>query len=134
MGKMKDIDEKTRYEDAFFAIGRCAEEFFLFSCNIPQNLTKIVQNIYGRFDDAAYYVFDASNTFDIERKIAALNKAHEALFFQQSSLYLLIKSHGVTVGQANNVIDCIKEAYTQVNRGKEKAMKSRRTIGQGGMG
>lgn len=118
MPQLHNIEEKARYENAFFAIGRCAETFYLFAPIIPRNLCQIVQNIHGRFDEALYYVFRASNSYDIEEKIECLVKAHDCLFFQQTSLYLLVKSHGATVGQANTVIDCIKEAYEQINKWK----------------
>ena len=43
MPQLKDVDDKARYENAFFAIGRCAETFYLFAPNIPKNLCQIVQ-------------------------------------------------------------------------------------------
>ena len=126
MSQLNNIDDKARYENAYYAIGKCAEQFYLFAPNIPQNLCKIVQNIHGRFDEALYYVFAVCNSYDIKEKIACLEKAHDCLFFQQSSLYLLVKSHGISVGQANNVIVCIRDAYTQVNKWKNSLVKNQR--------
>lgn len=124
MSQLHNIEDKARYENAFFAIGRCAETFYLFAPNIPKNLCEITQHIHGRFDEALYYVFRASNSYDIEEKIFCLEKAHESLFFQQTSLYLLVKSHGATIGQANTVIDCIKGAYDQINKWKNALIKT----------
>lgn len=126
MSRLHNIDDKSRYENAFFAIGRCAETFYLFAPNIPKNLCQIVQNIHGRFDEALYQIFKASNSYVIEEKIDCLEKAHDCLFFQQTSLYLLVKSHGVTIGQANTVIDCIKDSYDQINRWKNSLVKTKR--------
>ena len=131
MPQLKNIDDKARYENAFFAIGRCAETFYLFAPSIPKNLCQIVQNIHGRFDEALYYAFKASNSFDLQEKIFCLEQAHECLFFQQTSLYLLVKSHGVSIGQANTVIDYIKGAYDQINRWKNALIKnSKKTVAE----
>lgn len=122
--EIKSIDEKMRFEDAYYAIGRCAEELYLISPNIPRVLNQIVSNLYGRFDDALHHVFLASNTLNLESKVVHLEEAHKCLFFQQSSLYHLVKAHGITIGQCNNVVDAIKEAYGQINRWKNTILKS----------
>lgn len=122
---IRKIDDKARFERVYHAIGRCAETFYLFAPNIPRALNQVVQNIYGRYDDAMYHVFKASNTYEMYVKVSELEKAHECLFFQQSSLEMLVKSHGCTIGQANSVIDETRKAYEQTSRWLNATLKGK---------
>lgn len=124
---MKDlnrIDEKMKFEGAYHAIMKCAETFFRLAPNIPRNLCEVVQHIHGRYDMALNRVFNACNTYDAQRKVEDLNEAHDCLFFQQSAIEYLVRSHGITIGQANLVIDDTREAYRQVSRWKSSVIKA----------
>ena len=125
MRNLGRIDEKARFEDAYHAIGRCAEAFYLIAPIIPRALNIVVQRIYGRYDEALFHVFKASNTFDYEEKVCSLEKAHECLFSLQTSFEILVKGHGCSVGQANVVIDATREAYIQVNKWLNKIIKDK---------
>ena len=87
MSQLYNIEDKARYENAFFAIGRCAETFYLFAPNIPKNLCEITQHIHGRFDESLYYVFKASNSFDIEEKIFCLEKAQYKKYVKMMNFF-----------------------------------------------
>ncbi len=124
MEKLHDIDDKAKYEEAYYQIGRCLESFNLLAPNINRNLCEIVQHIYGRYDSALYAVYRASNTYDLDEKLGLLAAAHQDLFFQQASFFSLVRSHGCTVGQANVVIDLTRDAYTQLAKWKKSLMKA----------
>lgn len=121
--KLHNIDDKARYEEAYRGVGACAEAFFFFAPNIPKNLSEVVQDIHGGLNRAAYWIFQASNTYDLQEKIEDLDLAHNYLFALQSSFYYLTKSHGATIGQANVVIDMVRSVYQQVNSWKNKVLK-----------
>lgn len=123
MGTLNKIDDKAKFENAYHAIMRCAETFFRIAPNIPKNLCEVVQHIHGRYDRALYYIFDACNTYDKERKINDLSESHSCLFFQQSALEYLVRSHGITIGQANLIIDDTREAYSQISKWKTAVVK-----------
>lgn len=123
MEQLHKIDDKAKFENAYHAIMRTAEEFYNLSCNLPSALDDVRKRIHGRYDLAAYYVFDASNTFDNARKLTSLNEAYNCLFFQMSSLEYLTKTHGCTIGQANCVIDLTRKAYVQIDKWKNSVIK-----------
>lgn len=119
MGKEKlhQIDERAKCEEVTFWIRRAIEAFYRVSRNVPNVMEEISKRIYGRFDRAQEYVFHAtSGTFSKEEKLLFLHKAHECLFYQQTSFMTLIDGHGCTVGQANEVIDLVAEAYRQTDK------------------
>lgn len=121
--KLHNIDDKARYEEAYRGVGACGEAFFFFAPNIPKNLSEVVKDIHGGLNRAAYWIFQASNTYDLTEKVEYLDQAHNHLFALQSSFYYLVKAHGVTVGQANVVIDKVRVVYEQVNSWKNTILK-----------
>jgi len=123
MEQLHKVDDKAKFENVYHAIMRAGEEFYRLSCNLPSALDEVRKMIHGRYDLAAHYVFDASNTYDNSRKLDDLNEAHNCLFFQMSSIEYLVKTHGCTIGQANNVIDVTRDAYVQTDRWKNSVIK-----------
>ena len=121
--KLHNIDDKTLYTDAYRGVGACGEAFFLFATSIPKNLGDNVKKIHSRLDDAAYFILKASNTYDLAKKVENLDAAYERLFALQSSFYYLTKSHGVTISQANTVIDLVRSVYEQVDSWKKKILE-----------
>lgn len=115
--------ENTQYVDAYHYTLNAVESFARLSPNIPSVFLKIVRNIYGRFDVAAYSIFDAANTYDNDKKIEDLNKAKNCLFYQFASLELIVKGRGLTIGAANEVLIDIKHAYENVNKWLSYLMK-----------
>lgn len=121
--QLHKIDEKARFENAYHAIAKSGEQFSLITPNIPRFLDGVVRDIHASYNRALGFVFQASNSEVPEEKIACLSKAHDLLFFQQSSLEYLVKTHGISIGQANNVIDCTAAAYAQCARWKRFIIK-----------
>lgn len=97
MSQLHNIEDKARYENAFFAIGRCAETFYLFAPNIPKNLCEITQHIHGRFDEALYYVFRASNSYDIEetRRLVSVKLAEVNMRLNERKSVITKAEYGV---------------------------------------
>lgn len=116
MVKLNPIKESTRYTDAYDCTKRAIEEFSRISPHIPDVMKKITQNIYGRFDTAAYSLYRAANSPDINEKIEFLTLAQQELFFQLSSFETIVCGRGLTVGAANLVLDRIKEAHENTAR------------------
>lgn len=114
--KLKVITEKAQYTDVYHLIMKAASQFAQISANVPRNLIEVTQHIHGRFDEAAYHAFRASNTFDIERKRLEINLCRECIFFQFNSLEYLVKTKAASVGAVNIVIETLSEIYTQLNK------------------
>ena len=117
------IDDKARFENAYHAIARCAEQFSLITPNIPRALDGVVRDMHTSYNRAMREVFCACNADTQEKKVECLVRAHDLLFFQQSSLEYLVRAHGISIGQANNVIDCTAEAYVQCSKWKHHLLK-----------
>lgn len=116
--KLHKIDEKARFEHAYHAIAKCGERFSEITPHIPRCLDGVVRDIHASYNRALGYVFQACNSDYPDEKIVCLTKAHDLLFFQQSSLEYMVKAHGISIGQANMVIDCTSDAYIQCSKWK----------------
>lgn len=125
--QLHSISDKAEYTEVYHHIMKVASEFSRISGNTPRNLIEVTQHIHGRFDEAAYHAFRASNTFDIDRKISEINLARECIFFQYSSLEYLVKTRASSIGAANKVIDELTEIYNQLGKWyrKELSMKAK---------
>ena len=108
---MKTITDKTQFTDAYHLTMTAIERFSTLSVNIPKIMHEVVRHIYGRFDDAAYHLHRAANTYDQKEKLEHLEEAQANLFFQYSSLELLVKTRSVTVGAATEVIVALRNAH-----------------------
>lgn len=122
MGLIK-IKESAQFTEVYHLIQTTVECFMRVSVNCPKTVLKVVQNIYGRFDDALYWVFKASNTKVISEKVEFLQTAKNSVFFQFNSIELLVKSHSLTVGQANEVLTRLKDAYDQLSKWYNSCVK-----------
>lgn len=114
MEKINQVDEKTALTNAHHKVCEAIQCFSRMSTRIPKVSLEIVQHIYGRFDDALFCIYDAENTYDAEQKAKDLHQAKDDLFFQFTSLEVLVHNHSITVGQANEVIKLLREAHTDV--------------------
>lgn len=99
------------------------ESFVRVSINCPKTVLQVIQNIYGRFDNALYWVLKAANTTLVLEKVEYLEKAKPEVFFQFGSLELLVKAHALTVGQSNEVLMRLKEAYEQLSKWYNSCVK-----------
>lgn len=112
--KMLNIDDKTRYVDAYRLIGRCTEAFNCIVPNIPRNRDKTVSEIFWQFNLIVFYVLMASNDQRLAVKLQCLSLAKTVLFYLQASFYSLVCGHACTIGQINTVIPLVKDVYDQV--------------------
>lgn len=116
MSKIKQIDEKAQIVEVFHEINLAIECFARLSPNIPKVSLVVVQNIYGRYDDALYYIYRAANKTDPKEKEEALTLAKDALFYQFTSLNTLVSNKSITVGQANEVIRSLSKAHKDTSK------------------
>jgi len=123
--ELEKIDDKAVFEDAYYAVRKCAEEFNRHASNFPVAHKGTVAKIYERYDEALCSVFRASNTYDLDIKLTNLHIAHECLFYQQSSFDLFFTYHVWSLGQANNTINLTREAYIQVNKWYNSVIKKK---------
>lgn len=105
------ITEDTKFTDAYHFTQSAIDAFSNVCPRIPSVMKKISQNIYGRFDEAAYNLYAASNEDNIEKKIEYLETAQQNLFFQYSSIESIVRGKGLTIGAANEVLRVIKIAH-----------------------
>lgn len=123
---MKQIDritDRATCTEAYHQVMAAVEAFQRVSVNSPRVLQEVVAHIYGRFDSCAYHVYSAGNTRIIKKKVDDLTIASSDLFFQWSSLELLVKSKGLTVGAANEVIMKLRPAYDSINKWLNSCIK-----------
>lgn len=116
MEKLKPITEKTQFTDAYHYTQSAIDAFSDVSPNIPKVMLVIVQNIYGRFDEAAHGLYVAANSYDTDEKIKYLEIAQRELFYQFSSIESIVRGKGLTVGAANEVLDKIHIAHENTAR------------------
>ena len=121
--KMHDIDDGTRYVEAYRLIGRCTEAFNCVAPNIPRNRDKTVSEIFWQFNLAVFYVLMASNDQRLAVKLQCLSLAKTVLFYLQASFFSLVCGHACTVGQINTVIPLVKDAYAQITRWHKDCVK-----------
>ena len=94
---MQNIDDKARFEEAYYLIGRCTEAFNLIVPVMPRTRDGIVSRIFLQFDTVEVLVFLASNDTRLEIKLQCLSIAKTALFRLQASFYSLVSGHACTV-------------------------------------
>lgn len=116
--KLHKIDDKARFEQVYHQISKCGERFSEITPHIPRYLDGVVRDMHTNYNRALGYVFQASNADSPSEKLECLDKAHDILFFQQSSIEYMVKTHGSSIGQANIVIDCTADAYEQCAKWK----------------
>lgn len=112
-----------QFTEVYHLLQMTVESFVRVSVNCPKVVLQVIQNIYGRFDNALYWIMKASNTTLIREKIEYLEKAKSDVFFQFGSLELLVKAHALTVGQSNEVLMRLKEAYEQLSKWYNSCVK-----------
>lgn len=115
MGLIK-ITDSSQFTEVYHLIQSTVECFMRVSVNCPKAVLQVVQNTYGRFDDSLFWVFKASNTMDMTEKVEFLQNAKSSVFFQFNSIEMLVKSHSLTIGQANEVLTLLKNSYEQLSK------------------
>ena len=118
MQTINKIDDKDSFKDVYFAIGKCINDFAGISKNIPKVMLKIVQNIYGRFEESRCLIHRATREHDVLKKLEYLNMAYGLTVEQQSSFQSLVDGEGCTVGQAHLVIEGLHDIYKQIGKWK----------------
>lgn len=113
---MEKITDKAQLTEAYHCVQNALECFGRLSPNINKNLCEIVQHIYGRLDNCAYKLMIAGNTFDNEVKIENLRNAKEEVLFLFGSIEALVKTRGLTVGAANEVILTLRKAHESIGK------------------
>lgn len=116
MQKVNQVDDKTKLTQVHHEICDAVSAFSRLSARVPKVSIEIVQHIYGRFDDALYHIYEAERTHDKSEKETNLHFAKDCLFFQYTSLEMLVANRSITVGQANEVIVLLKRAYISTSK------------------
>ena len=110
------ISDKQVSTDAYHQIMKCAAEFTRMSANTPKALLHVVQHIHGSLDNAAACIYKCGNKKDLHKKLELLEEAEEELQFLYNRLDYLYHAKAVTLGQANEFVSLLKEAYVQVDK------------------
>lgn len=114
--KLRKVSDKAQFVETYHLLMKAANTYSFISANIPNALLEVSQRIHGRFDDAAFNVFKASNTFDNSCKLMCINTAKDDVFYQFNSLEYLVKTRAITTKAANTVLDVLAEAHTQLTK------------------
>ena len=77
---------------------------------------EVCQHIHGRFDEALYNIFRATNTIDMQIKLDCLTCAKQCIFFQFTSFEYLVKVHALSAGSVNVVLLVLKDCYEQASK------------------
>lgn len=93
-----------------------AEEYMRVSVNIPKALLEVQQHIHGSIDKAAYCTYKAEKEIDKQTKIQYINQAMDEIFFLFSRIDYLVKTKGITIGQANLLLDKMKLYHDELKK------------------
>lgn len=110
------ISDKQVSTDVYHQIIKCASEFTRMSANTPKTLLHVVQRVHGSLDNAASCVYRCANKKDLCKKLELLEEAEEELQYLYNRLDYLYHAKAITLGQANEFVSLLKEAYTQVEK------------------
>lgn len=116
MKEMEKISDQAKFTEVYHLIMKSAECFCRLSPSIPKALLEVQQHIHGSLDESAYNVFKASNTYDNAMKLKHLEVAQEGIFYLYNRIEYLVKARGLTIGQANEFILCLRECHNQLGR------------------
>lgn len=111
---LEKLTESQKSTEVYHQIGKCATIFSRLSSGMPKQLLLVVQKVHSSLDDALEYVFRSGNEYPKEEKLKHLHLAQDSLFYQFNRIEYLVKSKGITIGQANEFLVELREAHTQV--------------------
>ena len=121
--ELEKVDE-TKYREADLKIRRLGERFSSdLSPILPKAHLKVLQDAHWDIYYAGKCVRHAMRTYDHREKVNWLFKAVDSLFDFERALIHFVDGHGCTVGQANEVINRLREAYTDVDKFLESEKK-----------
>lgn len=117
------VDE-TAYREADTKLRRLGERFCCqLSVILPRAHEKVTQEAHWSIFHAGVCVRRAMRTYDHREKVGHLLEARECLFDFERALIYFADGHGCTVGQANEVLVYLREAYKDVDRFLESEKK-----------
>jgi len=116
MSSLKKLDNKHEFVEVYHVILKSVDAFQILSPNLPKQFLKLVQEIYASFYRSECLIRRASDSYIIEDKIRDLIQAKNEIFDIYTSIEIIVRGKGFSIGAANTIIDIMYDVVEQLNK------------------